>query len=186
MRQIRLFIASSLDGYIARASGEVDWLFTDQDYGYAAFLAEVDTVLMGRKTYEQVLSFGEYPYSEKTSFVFSTALQGQRAPLRGSLRDRYVEFVGSNLVDVVESLRRSPGRDIWLVGGSQIIGFFLQQGWVDELILSIHPRILGSGIPLIPRDANLETALTLKEVKTYDSGLIQVSYTNLHRECGRS
>lgn len=62
MRQVVLFIASSLDGYIATASGDVDWLFTDQDYGYIDFFALVDTVLMGRRTYEQILSFGEYPY----------------------------------------------------------------------------------------------------------------------------
>jgi len=71
MRRIILFIAASLDGHIARPSSEVDWLFTDQDYGYTEFLASVDTVLMGRKTYEQVLTFGEFPYQEKQSYVFS-------------------------------------------------------------------------------------------------------------------
>jgi dihydrofolate reductase len=62
MRKVILFIASSLDGYIARQSGDIDWLFTDQDYGYSESFASVDTILMGRKTYKQVFTFGEYPY----------------------------------------------------------------------------------------------------------------------------
>lgn len=71
MRKLILYIASSLDGYIARNSGGVDWLFVDQDYGYTDFIASVDTVLMGQRTYEQVLSFGEYPYQKHQGFVFS-------------------------------------------------------------------------------------------------------------------
>src|SRR5687767_10378732 len=71
MRQLVLYIATSLDGYIARSSGAVDWLFTDQDYGYTKFLAGVDTVLMGCKTYAQLESFGPYPYSGSRGFVFS-------------------------------------------------------------------------------------------------------------------
>ena len=71
MRKIILYIACSLDGYIARSDGSVDWLFTDQDYGYTGFLGSVDTVVMGRKTYDQVLTFGPYPYSGKTGYVVS-------------------------------------------------------------------------------------------------------------------
>lgn len=168
MRKIRLFIASSLDGYIARTSGEVDWLFTDQDYGYTEFFGEVDTVLMGNKTYQQVLSFGEYPYKGKKSFVFSKTLQGET--------DNNVEFVGGDLKGFINTLRQSSDRDIWLVGGGETIHYFMKHRFVDELILSIHPIILGNGIPLIVKDSSLETALELKNVKTYDSGLLQVSY----------
>ena len=71
MRKIILFIASSLDSYIARPSGYIDWLFTDQNYGYSEFFASSDTVLIGRKTYEQVLTFGEYPYKEKKTYIFT-------------------------------------------------------------------------------------------------------------------
>lgn len=170
MRNICLFIASSLDGYIARTSGAIDWLFTDQDYGYSEFFAQIDTVIMGRKTYEQVLSFGEYPYVGKKSFVFSKTLQGKS--------HRYVEFVGSNLIDFINTLRQSEGQDIWLVGGSEIVHFFMQNGFIDELILSIHPIVLGSGIPLFARDPNIETLLELKNVRTFDSGLVQVIYHN--------
>ena len=89
MRKIRLFIASSLDGYIARASGDVDWLFTDSDYGYDQFFAQIDTLIMGNKTYQQIVGFGEYPYKGKESFVFSNSLAGTK--------DNNVEFVGGNL-----------------------------------------------------------------------------------------
>ncbi len=168
MGKIRLFIASSLDGYIARTSGDIDWLFTDQDYGYTEFLAEIDTVVMGNKTYQQILGFGEYPYKGKKGFVFSKTLSGEK--------DENVEFVGINLQDFINKLRQSPGGDIWLVGGGETIHYFMKHGFVDELILSIHPIILGDGIPLIVKDSSLETELELKKSQTFDSGLLQVTY----------
>ncbi|HEY9861110.1 MAG TPA: dihydrofolate reductase family protein [Candidatus Obscuribacterales bacterium] len=169
MRSIQLFIATSLDGYIARTSGEVDWLFTDQDYGYTEFFKQVDTLLMGRKTYEQVLSFGEYPYLEKQGYVFSKTQPQQR--------DENVEFVSCDWVNFLNRLCQVDGKNIWLVGGSEIIRFCLQHGFVDELILSIHPMILGNGIPLIAHDPSIETMLKLKDTQTYETGLLQVSYT---------
>ncbi|MBW4489744.1 MAG: dihydrofolate reductase family protein [Trichocoleus desertorum ATA4-8-CV12] len=169
MRSIQLFIATSLDGYIARTSGAVDWLLTDQDYGYSEFFEQVDTVLMGRKTYEQVLSFGEYPYSEKQGYVFSKTQLQQR--------DENVEFVSSDEAIFLNELCQGDGKNIWLVGGSEIIHFCLQHEFVHELILSIHPMILGSGIPLIAQDPTLETILELKDTRTYETGLLQVSYT---------
>lgn len=167
MRKIRLFIASSLDGYIARTSGEVDWLFTDADYGYAEFFDSIDTLVMGGKTYRQILEFGEYPYKGKKGFVFSKTLQGKNDD---------VEFVGGDIKSFIDKLRNDSGGDIWLVGGAEIIHYFIKERLLDELILSIHPIILGDGIPLIVKDASLSTKLQLKEVKTFDSGLLQVSY----------
>lgn len=167
MRKIRLFIASSLDGYIARTSGEIDWLFTDADYGYSEFFDSIDTVIMGGKTYRQILEFGEYPYKGKKVFVFSKTLQGKTDD---------VEFVGEDIKSFINRLRNDSGGDIWLVGGGEIIHDFIKHGLLDELILSIHPIILGDGIPLIVKDPSLETKLELKEVKSFDSGLLQVSY----------
>ncbi|HAA27150.1 MAG TPA: dihydrofolate reductase [Cyanobacteria bacterium UBA8553] len=167
MRKIRLFIASSLDGYIARTSGDVDWLFTDADYGYAEFFDSIDTLVMGGKTYRQILEFGEYPYKGKKGFVFSKTLQGKNDD---------VEFVGGDIKSFIDKLRNDSGGDIWLVGGAEIIHYFIKERLLDELILSIHPIILGDGIPLIVKDASLSTKLQLKEVKTFDSGLLQVSY----------
>src|SRR5919199_5995017 len=96
MRKVVLFIASSLDGYIARPSGDIDWLFTDQDYGYSEFFASVDTVLMGRKTYEQVLTFDEYPYQDVKSYVFSNNLNFQA--------DKNVELVKEDSKNFIYNL----------------------------------------------------------------------------------
>ncbi|BAT54780.1 bifunctional deaminase-reductase-like protein [Nostoc sp. NIES-3756] len=169
MRKIILFIASSLDGYIARESGEIDWLFTDQDYGYTEFYDQVDTLIMGNKTYQQVLSFGEYPYKDKEVFVFSKTESGKA--------DNNAKFVNSDWLNFIKTLRQSQGGDVWLVGGAQLIHFFLQHHFIDELILSIHPIILGSGIPLIISDSNLGTKLELKNVKSFDTGLVQIFYS---------
>ena len=170
MRKVKLFIASSLDGYIARKSGAIDWLptDTDRDYGYGEFYATVDTVLMGRKTYEQVLSFGgDYPYSGKRNIVFSTTLENANPA---------IEVVRSDLVTFVNHLRHSEGQDIWLVGGSELIQLFLKHRWIDELILFIQPIVLGDGIPLIATDTTLETSLTLKSVCSFDTGAVRLSY----------
>lgn len=168
MRKISLFIASSLDGYIARNSGEIDWLFTDQDYGYTEFISEVDTLIMGHKTYQQILGFGEYPYSDKEVFVLSKTLQGET--------ENKAKFIGSDWQEFINELRQSSGGAIWLVGGGQTIHYFLKHGFINELILSVHPIILGSGIPLIVNDPSIETGLDLKEVKNYNSGLVQLAY----------
>jgi dihydrofolate reductase len=169
MRKIILFIASSLDGYIARESGEIDWLFTDQDYGYTEFYDQVDTLIMGHKTYQQILSFEEYPYQDKEVFVFSKTESGTTG--------NKAKFINSDWVNFIKTVRQSQGGDIWLVGGAQLIHLFLQHHFIDELILSIHPIILGSGIPLIISDSNLGTKLELKNVKSFDTGLVQIFYS---------
>ncbi len=105
---------------------------------------------------------------DKQGIVLSTSLSGQT--------DENVQFVGGDLQEFISILRQSPGSDIWLVGGSKTIHDFMKHGFVDELILSIHPIILGDGIPLIVKDPSLETALELQDVKNYNSGLLQVTY----------
>ncbi|ALF53051.1 riboflavin biosynthesis protein RibD [Nostoc piscinale CENA21] len=168
MRKISLFIASSIDGYIARESGEIDWLFTDQDYGYSEFIAEVDTLVMGHKTYQQVLGFEEYPYSEQEVFVLSHTLQGKA--------ENNAIFINNDWANFMANLRQSSGGLIWLVGGAQTIHYFLKHNLIDEIILSIHPIILGSGIPLIINDSSIAKKLDLRNVKNYDSGLVQITY----------
>ncbi|MFM2062886.1 MAG: hypothetical protein RLZZ507_2556 [Cyanobacteriota bacterium] len=168
MRKIRLFIASSLDGYIADKTGKVDWLFTDDDYGYSEFFNQIDTLIMGNKTYQQILGFGEYPYPGKEAFVFSKMQHGEQ--------DDHVKFVGEDLENFIKNLRRSSGDDIWLVGGSQVIEFFMEKGFLDEIIIAIHPIILGDGIPLFSKNTNITQRLDLIDVKTYPSGLVQVYY----------
>lgn len=166
-RKLVLYIATSLDGYIARDSGAVDWLFSDQDYGYTAFLESVDVVLMGRKTYDQILTFGEFPYQGKKSYVFSRA--------GGPDRDEHVGFVPSDPVRFTRELLGGDGPNIWLVGGSEIVRKFLGQDLIDEYIISIHPVLLGSGIPLFT-GGYPQKSLELLSARQYSSGLVQVSY----------
>ncbi len=142
MRKVILFISSSLDGYIARTDGSVDWLFTDGDYGYKEFYDSIDNVLVGRKTYDQVPEFTKSPFKKKTCFVFT-----RQTNLENS---QNLQFV-NNVIETVGQLIRSPGKNIWLVGGSEIISVLLNAYLINEIILSIHPIhpiILGSGIPL--------------------------------------
>ncbi|XZN89505.1 MAG: dihydrofolate reductase family protein [Microcoleus sp.] len=166
MRKIILFIASSLDGYIARPQGEIDWLFTDQNYGYTDFLNSIDTILMGRKTYEQVLTFGEYPYQEKKSYVLTKNI---------NLQAEHDVIPVADVETLVKELRRLDGKNIWLVGGSLLIRDCLEKKLINELILSVHPIILGQGIPLFAAPTTA-TDLQLTGCQTYSSGLVQLSY----------
>jgi dihydrofolate reductase len=174
MRRIKMFIASSLDGFIAREDGSIDWLFTDDDYGYQEFYESVDAVIMGRKTFEKGLELGGgiNPTKDKKNYVFSRNQQS----LGGMEKDDEVEFVGKDVRKFVEQLVDSSGKDIWLVGGSEIISILLKADLLHDIIISIHPKILGKGIPLFK---NTEKEMNLKMIncKAFDSGLVQSHYT---------
>lgn len=172
MRKVILFIASSLDGFIARTDGSIDWLFTGSDYGYNQFYDSIDTVLVGRKTFDQVLEFSKSPFEKKKCFVFT-----RRTNLENT---QDMQFV-NNVIEIVTQLIRSPGKDIWLVGGSEIISVLLNSDMINEIILSIHPIILGSGIPLF-RDTRKLSCLRFMNSKTFDSGLVQLHYELRQKE----
>lgn len=161
-----MFIASSLDGYIAREDGTIDWLFTDSDYGYKEFYDSVDTVLLGRKTYDQVLEFTKSPFEKKRCFVFTRQSY--------ITNDHNLQFV-NNPVERVKQLIRPPGKNIWLVGGSEIISVLLNADLISEIILSVHPIILASGIPLF-RSIQKLSCLRFLNSKTFESGLVQLRY----------
>ena len=167
MAKVILYVASSVDGYIAGPKGEVDWLFHDQGYGYAAFIVDVGAVLMGRITYEEVLRLGDYPFSDMEGYVFSRTRAGEG--------DDKVRFLAGNIPDMVADLKEGLDKNIWLVGGGQLTREFLQHDLIDEVVLSIHPTILGEGIPLFP-PATPMRGLTLISCQTYDTGLAQLTY----------
>ncbi|HEY9847950.1 MAG TPA: dihydrofolate reductase family protein [Leptolyngbyaceae cyanobacterium] len=169
MRKLILFIACSLDGYIARTNGDVDWLFTDRDYGYSDFFAKIDTVLMGRRTYEQLLTFGEYPYQGTQGFVFSKTPK--------SKSDENVEFISNDVTNFIRNLKHENGKDIWLVGGAELIRSCMQEDSIDEFVISLHPIILGEGI-LLFRSPLATKGLTLQNSQVFDTGLVQLTYTN--------
>ncbi|BAP56985.1 bifunctional deaminase-reductase domain-containing protein [Thioploca ingrica] len=167
MRKVILFTAVSLDSYIARIQGEVDWLFTDNDYGYDDFYQSIDTTLMGHNTYQQILSWGNFPYPEKINYVFSKI---HPQPYHHS-----ISFINNAIPDFVNQLKAKPGKNIWLVGGSQINTMLLNNDLIDEMILAVHPIILGQGIPLFTQPAKV-TRLDLQTSQIFARGLVQMSY----------
>ena len=166
-RKIVLYIATSLDGYIAGADDDLDWLFHDQDYGYSAFCDRMDAVVMGRRTWEVTRGFGPWPYGDAKGYVLSSQSPDQP--------DEHVEYTSESPKALVERLQDEPGKDIWLMGGGLIVRDAMRNDLVDEYVISIHPILLGDGIPLFPR-AFPQTQLQLVDTHKFDSGLVQLHY----------
>ncbi len=175
MRKVILFIASSLDGFITGPKGEIDWLFSDQDYGYTEFFAGVDTVVMGRLTYDVSLSFGGDPDPGRKGLVFSRTKAGTR--------DANATFVGEEPGPFVRKLKKDSGKTIWLVGGAPIIQSCMIHDVIDEFVISTHPVILGDGIPLF-RSPMPMTKLKLQKCQTFDTGLVQLTYSRQSTRSG--
>lgn len=167
MRKIKLFIATSLDGYIAGPKEEIDWLFDNGDYGYKKFYNSIDTTLMGHKTYKTALSFETHPYKGKKNYVFTKSKQ--------TSHDENAEFVSGDIAGFVRNLKSQKGKDIWLVGGGQINAILLNEGLIDEMIISIHPVILGAGIPLFSGVAR-QKKFKMTTIKKFPGGLTQITY----------
>ena len=167
MRNLILYSAASLDGYIAGPDHETDWLFTAGDYGYATFYNSIDTTVSGYNTYKLALSFSSFPYPDKTNFVFSRHQHSQvNSP---------VKFIPDDPAEFIRELKNKPGKDIWLVGGGQINTIMLNSYLIDEMIISIHPIILGDGIPLFA-GSPVRNDLILTDSLSYPDGLVQVTY----------
>jgi len=165
MRRVRYFVACSLDGFLARLNGDVDWLLTDQDYGMSAFFSTVDVAVMGRKTYDKAREMGQESFAGMETFVFC------HAPAESNK----VKFVSGDVLEWLHEIRLKPGKDIWLVGGGDLVKQFLAARAIDEIALTIHPLLLGSGLPVIPIPFP-ETELELLEITPYDTGLVQLLY----------
>lgn len=168
MRSIILGLGISLDGYIARLDGSVDFLFMPKDYSMAEFFARIDTAIMGRKTLDDALKMGGGgSYGSMATYVFSHTLPP-------GTRDQ-VTFVNQPLEEFVARLRKQKGKDIWLMGGGELALGFLKADLVDELYLGIVPVLLGEGRPLFPSGFP-QRNFTLLENKTYSKGLIALKY----------
>ena len=147
MTEITYYVAATLDGFIAGQQGELDWLHPFEqagtDYGLADFMATVDGLAMGRSTYEVTRSFGEWPYGERPAWVLSR----QVAPAEGALPS-CVHWGAAQPRDLVAQWSGLGLQHVWLVGGGQVAGQFLQAGLVDHLMLATIPVTLGAGLPL--------------------------------------
>ena len=182
MPEVILYIASSLDGYIARPDGNVDWLDEiaapadgpEEDFGYGEFFAGIGTVLMGRITYEQILTFGvEYPYPGTAGYVFSRTRAGER--------DENVEFVdGADIPRFIAQLKATTDKHVWLIGGGLLIREFLRLDLIDRFIVTVMPLILGEGISLFPPPTP-QIGLELVESLAFPGGMVQLTYLRATR-----
>ncbi|MBT8478889.1 MAG: dihydrofolate reductase family protein [Gemmatimonadetes bacterium] len=168
--RFRVYIAMSLDGYIATPDGAVDWLepFFEEDYGYESFIREISCAVMGRVTYEQVLDFGEWPYPDHDVYVLSrSAIDG--LPERAFAWSEEPEALVGRLEE-----RKLEG-DCWLIGGGQTIREFERLGYVDEYEVFVMPAFLGAGIPLFPSPFPAG-ALQLVSVMAWENGVVRLLY----------
>lgn len=172
MKKIKLYIASSIDGYIARMDGDLDWLTKypinpETNYGYDDFYESVDTVIMGGRTYRDILNMDViWPYKDKTTYVIT------RTPMSAK---ENVHFIENNIIETILKLQEEKGKDIWLVGGGEINSMLLEHKAIDEMIITIIPVMLGDGIPLFPKNQK-ESQWSLSENKSFENGIIQVTY----------
>lgn len=174
MSSVILYIASSVDSYIAGKDGDISWLgrfdHGEDDYGYGAFYRRLGTAIMGANTYRQVLGFGSWPYHGVTTYIVTTGdLTDPPAP--------DVKAFKGDVAELVEQIRRRSDKDIWLIGGADLISQFESEQLIDEYIISIMPFMLGEGIRLFQGIA-AQRPLELLDSKRYASGVVQVRYGN--------
>jgi dihydrofolate reductase len=170
-RKLVLFIATSLDGYIAKKDDSLDWLFKvegEGDNGYSEFYETVDTILIGRRTYDWIMKHenGDFPYRNKECYVFS----------RTGIEDNTnVNSVNEDIVRFTNKLKNEEGKNIWIVGGGELLHSFVKNKLVDELIITVAPTLIGKGIPLFKED-DFEIELSLKNIKQFNQ------FVELHYE----
>lgn len=171
--QISIYIAMSIDGYIARKNGNLDWLqyghTGDEDYGFKNFINSIDALILGRNTYEVVSGFDEWPYKGKRVIVLSHTLTEVR---------KEAELFSGQMTDLTSMLYSEGIKRVWVDGGITV-SKFLEAGLVDDITLSVIAMVLGSGIPLFST-MNQEHKCRLISTQAYPSGLVQLKYEITH------
>lgn len=170
-RKLILYIAMSLDGYIATEDDSLEWLFKvegEGDNGYNEFYKTIDTILIGRRTYDWIMDKekGDFPYKNKNCYVFSKSISG---------KNENVEFINDEIVEFTNKIKESKGGNIWIVGGGNLLYSFIKEKLVDEFIINIAPTLIGSGIPLF-KQINFEFELKLKGIRRFNQ------FAELHYE----
>jgi dihydrofolate reductase len=176
LRKVKLYIAASLNGKIARPDGSVDWLDSipnpdKLDYGYSEFYRSIDTTIQGYKTYKQIIDWGiDFPYPDKENFVLTT---------KQDLEDtEHVQFISEDHIAFIKNLKKQKGKDIWLIGGGTVNTLLLNEGLIDEIRLFIMPVIISAGIDLFEFIPN-ETHLKRNNVKSYPTGVVEIVYQSM-------
>lgn len=170
-RKLYLFIAMSLDGYIAAPDGDICFLppidKEGEDYGYTDFIEKVDTVVLGRKTYDKILSMGMAdPYGDREVYVLTHSPKVEKGKMH---------YYSGNLKDLILRLKSQEGQHIYCDGGADTIQQLLAEDLIDEMIISIIPVLLGEGIALFKGGFSLKK-LSLVKASSYENGLVKLHY----------
>ena len=171
-RKIIVNIATSADGYVARTDGNLDWLTRRPApkgfYGLPKFSRSIDVKILGRKTFDLSVKMGASFSADDVHYVFSRRPPSASAPVG-------VQFVTESIRAFAERLRKQAGKNIWMMGGSEIIGSFLDEDAIDEFIITVVPTLIGDGIPLIaPR--HREVPLRLRSLQRFADSVVQLHY----------
>jgi dihydrofolate reductase len=170
-RKVVLYIATSLDGYISKPNDDLSFLSIVQkdgeDYGYADFIKQIDTVILGRKTYDWVMKqVPEFPHADKETYVITRTVR----PSIGN-----TNFYNGSLKSLISRLKKEAGKNIFIDGGAEVVNTLLKDDLIDELTISIIPSLLGAGTRLF-KDGRPEMILQLVSTKYFDTGLVQLNY----------
>lgn len=171
LKKLSLFIAISADGYIAKPNDDLSFLKLvekeGEDYGYADFISNIDTIIIGRKTYDYVVrEIGSSHYGQRDVYVIT------RTERPGEGR---ITFYSGNLSDLVQQLKSENGKNIYCDGGAEIINELLHHDLIDDFVISIIPILVGRGTRLF-KDNRPEQQLEFVSVKSFESGLVQLYY----------
>jgi dihydrofolate reductase len=170
-RKVILFIAASLDGFIAKPNDDLEFLSIveeeGQDYGYFEFVNSIDTVIMGRRTYDWVMSqVSEFPHADKKTFIITRTPK----PDIGNIR-----FYTGDLEELINQLKQEQGKNIFIDGGAEIVNLLMKERLIDDYIISIIPIFVGDGIKLF-QEGIPEQKLKLISTKSFPKGLVQLHY----------
>ena len=170
-RKVIVYIAASADGFIAGPGDDLSFLARvekeGEDYGYADFITTVDTVVLGKRTYDKVLSMGyPFPHADKEAYIITRTEKQQVG---------HTHFYTGEVEGLLQHLKQQEGRTIFIDGGAYIVNRLLKAGLIDEMYLSLIPVLLGSGTALFQQDNPLQQ-LTLVGTRTFDTGLVQLHY----------
>jgi dihydrofolate reductase len=168
MPRVRYLVAASLDGFIAGPNGEIDWIPVDPDFDFATLYSQFDTILVGRRTFEEMLRVGQPTMPGVQTIVFSGTLRQHAHP--------GVMIVADQQEEAVARLRANSRKDIWLFGGGALFRSLAERGLVDAVEVSVVPVLLGSGTPLLP-GISKPLQLTLTGHKVYSkTGIVSLEY----------
>lgn len=177
-RKLILYIATSLDGYIAKPGDDLSFLKLvekqGEDYGYGEFTSTIDTIILGRKTYEWVerhIGTTHYDNGERQVYVITRT----ERPAKGN-----TQFYSGNLTTLIHKLKSEKGKHIYCDGGAEIVNELVKNDLIDEFIISVIPVLVGDGTRLF-KSRRPEQLLKLLDVKTFDTGLVQLHYKRISR-----